>query len=547
MAQATFLGPYNVQDYLFNSDESGINIAILNNAYTTLKPGPAGLGISSARPSGKTTASKLSTIALALDKMLVEKSVTALDGITRPAVYCEYKSKDGHLVGCMATNEDAAHPEEMTLTLLDKVEPKGYEALIPILAYALSEANTDKKSDELKDLFATIAEQYKNNGKAEFKEVLKFCDCFLWSFGQKVKTFKIFFDLVPQVIQQGYAGASRIFEVADFVDLIDGAPRLEILAKAGIETRSKNKNGKKSSGSSIMDECMNGDHFVKYKWSEAQALKIPTKASLEQFIPSTHFYSMLKKIEHRFGKVLERMDSGLTGLDALGSDYINSFFIGKPGTGKTTIGYALGAALGMPVYSIPITKNTEEDTFQGMTKVIDGGFKYVPTEFLEAYTHGGIVLLEEVNLADPSVIMGALGQAIEAPFVLMEDGYKPVRRHPLCVIIGTMNIGTYGAKGVSQAFSSRFKQTYILDDPKEEDFIKILEKSGQKEKACKWVYKAYEKINNYLKSPEISREEICLNVTLRGCIGALDCMTEGDTPHIIIQRRRKYNYGAFSI
>ena len=49
-------------------------------------------------------------------------------------------------------------------------------------------------------------------------------------------------------------------------------------------------------------------------------------------------------------------------------------------------------------------------------------------------------------------------------------------------------------------------------------------------KRCKWVYNAYQKICNYLKSPSVNQEELCLNVTLRGCLGALENMDEGDTP-----------------
>ena len=79
-------------------------------------------------------------------------------------------------------------------------------------------------------------------------------------------------------------------------------------------------------------------------------------------------------IESKLEKVMARMDSGLEGLDAIANDYMNVFTIGKPGTGKTTMWSAVGAALKMPVYSVPITMNTEEDTFQGMTKVVDGGF-----------------------------------------------------------------------------------------------------------------------------------------------------------------------------
>jgi MoxR-like ATPase len=179
------------------------------------------------------------------------------------------------------------------------------------------------------------------------------------------------------------------------------------------------------------------------------------------------------------------------------------------------------------------------------------GAMSVETDALKAIEHGGILVLEEINLADPSVIMGALGQCIEAPFVLMKNGYEAIRRHPLLVVVGTMNIGTYGSKSINQALSSRFKQAYILNDNKEDDFINILKQQVTsssitvdessikaeeyepieiKEKHIKWVYMAYDKIINILKSPEKNAEDIALSVTMRGCIGALENIEEGEAP-----------------
>jgi hypothetical protein len=230
------------------------------------------------------------------------------------------------------------------------------------------------------------------------------------------------------------------------------------------------------------------------------------------------------------GKCIDRLNAGASALDAIGKDYVNTMIVGKPGTGKTTLAYNLGAALHVPVYTVPCSKNTEEDTFQGMNKLVKGNFDFVTTDFLKAYTEGGIIVLEEINLADPAVIMGALGQAIEAPFILARDGYDTVRRHPLCVIIATMNVGTFGSKGVSQAFSSRLKQTYQLNDPREEDFIDVLLTVNDNRKICKWIYDAYQKVCSYLRSPDVNQEELCLNVTMRACLGALENIEEGDAP-----------------
>ena len=252
--------------------------------------------------------------------------------------------------------------------------------------------------------------------------------------------------------------------------------------------------------------------------------------TLNDFEPVPAFYSISRKLEHRLSKAMLNMDCGMTGPDAIAGNAVNCLLVGKPGTGKTTVGFALGAALGLPVCSVAVTKNTEEDLFQGMTKVIDGKLSFVNTDFLKAYKNGGIIIVEEINLADPAVIMGALGQAIEFPYTLMENGYQPVKRHPMTVIIGTMNVGTQGSRELNEALSNRFPQTYILNDPEEATFVNILVKKGYEKKASKWTYQAYKKVTSYLKSDQINANDVCLRLSLRNCIGALQNMEEGEEP-----------------
>lgn len=274
------------------------------------------------------------------------------------------------------------------------------------------------------------------------------------------------------------------------------------------------------------DDVKQGALDIGFTYTPEQAKRIRPLDFLNGFVPNAAFRKMATLATYDLNEVQNRLSIGLTGNEAIGSNYLNMILVGKPGTGKTTTAEALSAALGLPIYTVTNTKNTEEDNFQGMTKVVEGGLKFTPTPFLEAYENGGIIVLEEFNLPDPAVMQGAIGQAIEYPFILMKDGYEEVHRHPLCVIIATMNTAVQGARLPNEALTSRAPVTIIMEDPNADEFIDILVNKGYEESDCKKVYKAYQAVLDYLEN-ESGNEELVMCVTLRHCLGCLKLMKAG--------------------
>lgn len=296
------------------------------------------------------------------------------------------------------------------------------------------------------------------------------------------------------------------------------------------KSSSKKKSSRKTSKKeTLWEDIKDGKHILDYSWSPEQQACITPLSFLDTYVPDKHFYNVFNQAEKRLKMALERIQENP---DAIASkkDAVNMFVVGKPGTGKTYMLHALSAALGLPIRSIPMGKNTEEDTFEGMTKIIEGNLTEVQTPFLINGQQGGISVIEEINLASPDVVMGAIGQFVEFPYSIMEQGYKQVKRHPLNIIFGTMNIGTAGAKEVNEALSSRFSQTIVLDDPEEDDFIARLVIEGFDEDISTWVYDRYTDIIETLKSPDYNCEEYCLNVNFRSCLGALQAIECGCEP-----------------
>lgn len=362
---------------------------------------------------------------------------------------------------------------------------------------------------------------------------LAFCDSFYYEgkhFHPEVDSIEIKYGDVTVFAEAERAMKSGTFtqKYGDYVSEYDTGDSADATKEAKTKARDPKRKKKRES---LWDEIKGGKHILDFPWSPEQQACVTPLSFLDTYVPDKHFYNVFNQVEKRLNMALKRIkDTEPLPCEASKKDAVNIFVVGKPGTGKTYMIFALSAALGLPIRSIPMGKNTEEDTFEGVTKVIDGKLTEIRTPFLINGEEGGISVIEEINLASPDVVMGAIGQFVEFPYSIMEQGYKQVKRHPLNVIFGTMNIGTAGSKEVNEALSSRFSQTIVLDDPEEDDFLARLEIEGFDKKVSRWVYDRYVDIIDTLKSPDYNCEEYCLNVNFRSCLGALQAIEFGSEP-----------------
>lgn len=454
--------------------------------------GPKGVQCLSRPTTARNAAAKYSTVGMILDLLILKKSILGMQSTN--SVYAKFEHENNVYEGLYDGDQ---------ITWVSP-EPNGYLCLVPVVLYTLSDLFTGDGAEELKGYFKDIKENKDKNA------VLLFCDTFYYSYAKLAEKDTIFSyaSAIPkETIRNGIAsGALKPISLLsglcnDIADVDEPEP-----------------------------EQIVENFAVSYDaWDESQKERIPSPNILKNFIKTDTTTALAKKIKFRTDRIMERLNAGLKGREAIGSDYVNVLLVGRPSSGKSATLEAVAAMVGMPFYSIPFSKHTEEDVVEGKNKVLDGKIGFVETDFLKAYEHGGIIVCEEINLADPGVVMGCMGQAIEAPFLVMKDGYKPIHRHPMCIIFATMNTGTAGSRELNEALSSRFKNTYILEDPEKLTFISILESKGHERRRCRGIYDAYIRIMNWLKAPEQSREDLCDNLTLRGCLGALESMEEGQS------------------
>lgn len=261
------------------------------------------------------------------------------------------------------------------------------------------------------------------------------------------------------------------------------------------------------------------------QWTNEDKAHIPV-GILDTYVMNPKIETLAKIIKSNLDKAMSMLTKGESITLVLRNTAVNAVLMGPPGTGKTIAIFALGELLGLPVYSEPLSKNTEEDTFEGKNKIVQGKISPVSTDFVYGYSHGGIVDAEEFNLVDPGVTTGALNQALEYPFIIMKDGYQRTQRHPLTVVIATMNTGGIaGTKKLNPSLSSRLPNKFFIDAPKKQDFINVLASKGYPMKRVRKVYEIYTNILKYMENN--NNKDLCENLSTRQCFAALNQMEAG--------------------
>lgn len=153
---------------------------------------------------------------------------------------------------------------------------------------------------------------------------------------------------------------------------------------------------------------------------------------------------------------------------------VNVLLVGPAGSGKTTAAAMLAEDLELPFYRVSLSAGVDEGILQGWLLPIDigGQFSYVPSVMVTAYECGGVVLIDEMDAADPNMLI-ILNAALDngAWFIPSRHGCPELKRHQDFIVIGAANTWGHGrdrkytgAQCLDERTLSRFRSGQVTCD-----------------------------------------------------------------------------------
>lgn len=134
--------------------------------------------------------------------------------------------------------------------------------------------------------------------------------------------------------------------------------------------------------------------------------------------------------------------------------------VGESGTGKNHAVEAFCAALGIPHKRINLNGGATIEDLVGCRELEEGTTEWRDGIVTQFCRHGGVVVLDEVNSADPEmlfVLHGLCDHSRSLTLTQKGEGGEVVKAHENFMVVGTMNPLTYeGTRKLNPAFLDRF-------------------------------------------------------------------------------------------
>ena len=138
------------------------------------------------------------------------------------------------------------------------------------------------------------------------------------------------------------------------------------------------------------------------------------------------------------------------------------YVFGPTGSGKTSLIKQLAARLNYPVYEVTGHGRLEFADLVGHLSLRDGSMEFEYGPLSRAMRHGGIFLLNELDLLEPSTAAGLNSILDGAPLCIPENGGELITPHPMFRFAATAN--TNGGSDETGLYQGTLRQNLAFCD-----------------------------------------------------------------------------------
>lgn len=128
---------------------------------------------------------------------------------------------------------------------------------------------------------------------------------------------------------------------------------------------------------------------------------------------------------------------------------------GLMGTGKNVLAETLAWLYKRPLYEFSMNSGVNNMDLLGAMTMVDGKVEFKRSNIIEAFEEGGMVVLDEFNIALPHVL-SIFNSLLDERRRINVPGYKAIEAHKNFVAIGTQNPSYIGTFEGNQATLNRF-------------------------------------------------------------------------------------------
>lgn len=159
------------------------------------------------------------------------------------------------------------------------------------------------------------------------------------------------------------------------------------------------------------------------------------------------------------------------------------FVTGLSGNGKTYMVSQICARTNRELIRVNLTKETDEDSLIGGLRLIEGETKFVKGPVIRAMERGAVLLLDEIDLADPARVMCLQSIMEGSGYFIKRTGefVEPADGFTIVATANTKGKGSdtgmfIGTNVLNEAFLERFPMTFEQPYPSRAIESKILKK-----------------------------------------------------------------------